>query len=100
MIQCQDCEYCKESENRQLTFECDPFKNIKEPECLMKWQILRLDLLLRHQQTMLASQMKLAPMQDKIFKYIKRELDDIEDADRWKFEDTENPHTDPGEEDF
>jgi len=100
MIQCKDCEYYKESENGQRIFECDPFGNIKEPECLMKWQLLRLDLLLTHQRAILASQQKMAPMQDKIFKYIKRELDDIEDADRWKTEDISGPDIDPEEDEF
>ena len=100
MIQCKDCEYYKESENGQRIFGCDPFRNIKEPECLMKWQLLRLDLLLTHQQALLASQRKMAPMQDKIFNYIKRELDDIEDADRWKIEDIPDPYTDPEEDNF
>lgn len=100
MIQCKDCEYYKESENGQRTFGCDPFRSIKEPECLMKWQLLRLDLLLTHQQAVLASQRKMAPMQDKIFKYIKRELDDIEDADRWKIEDIPDPDIGPERDDF
>jgi hypothetical protein len=100
MIQCKDCEYYKEGENGQRIFECDPFKSIKEPECLMKWQLLRLDLLLTHQQAMLASQRKMAPMQDKIFKYLKRELDDIEDTDRWKLEDIPDPDFGPEGDEF
>ena len=35
------------------------------------------------------SQQKMAPMQDKLFKYIKREMDDIDETDRWKLEDDE-----------
>ena len=38
---------------------------------------------------MLSSQQKIAPMQDKLFKYIKREMDDIDESDRWKLEDDE-----------
>ena len=100
MIQCEDCEYYKQEENGPRIFSCDPFNNIKEPECLMKWQILRLDLLVTHHQTMLSWQQKMAPMQDKIFKYIKRELDDIEDADRWKIEDESDPLNEPEENNF
>jgi hypothetical protein len=39
-------------------------------------------------------------MQEKIFRYIKRELDDIEDSDRWKIEDNSDPQTDPEEDEF
>ncbi len=39
-------------------------------------------------------------MQEKLFKYVKRELDDIDEADRWKIDDTEGPHTDPEEDNF
>jgi hypothetical protein len=86
MIQCKDCEFYEQDELGQRIFRCDPFKNIKEPECLMKWQLLRLDLLLKQHQSTLAWQQKMSPMQDKIFKYIQRELDDMDDADRWKFD--------------
>lgn len=100
MIQCKDCEYYQQDENGRRIFKCDPFSNIKEPECLLKWQLLRLDLLVTHHQNMLSSQQKMAPMQDKIFKYIKRELDDIEDADQWKNEDESDPFNEPEENNF
>ena len=89
MIQCKDCEYYEQDEHGRRTFKCDPFVNIKEPECLQKWQILRLDLLVTQYQMMLSSQQKMAPIQDKIFKYVKRELDDIDEADRWKIDEDE-----------
>ena len=90
MIQCRDCEYFDQDQNGRRSFKCDPFLNIKEPECLMKWQLLRLDLLVSHYQSMLLSQQKMAPLQDKIFKYMKRELDDMEDADSWKIDESED----------
>jgi hypothetical protein len=93
VIQCKECDLFEEDEHGRRIFRCDPFKNIKEPECLMKWQLLRLDLLVSHYQTMLTMQQKLAPMQDKILKYVKRELDDIDEADRWKTDDTDEPDT-------
>jgi len=94
MIQCSDCEYFKQDEHGRRTFSCDPFTNIKEPECLQKWQLLRLDFLVSQYQSMLSWQQKMAPMQDKIFKYVKRELNDIDEADRWKIDDTEYPEDD------
>ena len=32
---------------------------------------------------------KLAPMQDKIFKYMKREIEDIDESERWRLDDDE-----------
>ncbi len=95
MIQCQDCEYFEQDAHGQRVFRCDPFKNIKEPECLQKWQLLRMDMLVSHYRTMLAFQQKMGPMQDKIFKYVKRELDDIDEADSWKFNDDEDDSQPP-----
>ena len=66
----------------------------------MKWQLLRLDLLVSQHQTTLSWQQKMAPMQNKIFKYIQRELDDIDEADRWKFEDLDGPNGSSGENNF
>ena len=91
MIQCKDCDLYQQDEHGRRIFRCDPFQNIKEPECLMKWQLLRLDLLVSHYQTMMTMQQKLAPMQDKILKYVKRELDDIDEADRWKMDEPDGP---------
>ena len=36
---------------------------------------------------MLSWYQKLAPMQEKMFDFMKRELDDQEDADSWKYQD-------------
>lgn len=99
MIQCKDCELCEIGPNNQRTFRCDPFTNIKEPECLQKWQLIRLDMLVASYQGMLKWYGKMAPLQDKIFKYMQREIDDIEESDSWKFDpdgdgfdtDTEDP---------
>lgn len=86
MIQCTDCEYFKQDENKRRVFLCDPFSNIKEPECLMKWQLLRLDLLVSNHQSSLEWQKKIAPIQNKILKYVNREINDIEESDSWKYE--------------
>lgn len=94
MIQCRDCEYYSQDEHGMRSFKCDPFENIKEPECLQKWQILRLDFLVSQYQSMLISQQKMAPMQEKLFKYVKRELDDIDEADRWKIDDANDADDD------
>ena len=87
MIQCKDCEFCEISPQGRRTFKCDPFVNIKEPECLAKWQLLRLDMLVSTYRGMLNWYEKMGPMQNKIFKYVQRELSDIDEADKWKIED-------------
>ena len=97
MIQCADCEYYEQDSAGRRIFRCDPFTNIKEPECLTKWQLLRLDLLVAHYQKMLSWQEKMGPMQDKLFKYVKRELDDIDEAEQWKLQDDDFPEDPPQE---
>jgi hypothetical protein len=84
MIQCKDCEFCEIGDDDRRIFKCDPFVNIKEPECIGKWQLLRLDMLVNSYHSMLGMQQKLAPLQNKIFKYVKRELDDIDESEQWK----------------
>jgi hypothetical protein len=70
-------------------FRCDPFSNVKEPECLAKWQLIRLDMLLGSYQNMLKCYSKLGPLQDKIFKYVQREINDMEESDGWKVDEEE-----------
>jgi len=89
MIQCADCEYCEIGPGGQRTFKCDPFVNIKEPECLAKWQLIRLDMLLASYRGMLKWQERLAPLQDKIFKYMQHEIEDIDESENWKVGDDE-----------
>jgi len=87
MIQCKDCELCEIEPNGRRTFKCDPFTNIKEAECIAKWQLIRLDMLVASYQQMTQWYGKLAPMQDKLFKYMKREIEDIDETERWKVDD-------------
>ena len=87
MIQCKDCEFCEIGPGGQRTFKCDPFVNIKEPECVAKWQLIRLDLLVSSYQQMLRWQKKFAPLQDKLLKYMEREIEDIDESERWRVED-------------
>ena len=89
MIQCKDCELYEIGPDGRRTFKCDPFSNIKEPECLAKWQLIRLDMLVASYQGMLKWQGKLGPLQDKLFKYMKREIEDMEESDQWKLDEEE-----------
>ncbi len=71
------------------TFKCDPFTNIKEPECIAKWQLIRLDKLLASYQGMLKWYGKMAPLQDKIIQFMQREINELDEAENWKTEDDE-----------
>ncbi|MDD5459202.1 MAG: hypothetical protein PHF37_07405 [Phycisphaerae bacterium] len=90
MIQCKDCELCEISPDGRRTFKCDPFVNIKEPECIQKWQLIRLDMLTAAYQGMARFQNKFAPMQDKIMRYMEREIDDIDETEKWKYDEEDD----------
>ena len=101
MIQCENCEYCENEADGQRIFKCNPFVNIKEPECLAKWQLIRLDMLVASYQEMLKFQTKFSPLQDKILKYMKREIEDMDESDNWKIdEDDEQTEQDQEQPDF
>ncbi len=91
MIQCKDCEFCEMGSDNRRVFKCDPFVNVKEAECIAKWQLIRLDMLLVTYSRMQQMQEKMAPLQDKLFKYMEREINDIDESDKWKIDDDE-PH--------
>ncbi len=83
-MQCKDCQFSELREDGKRIFTCNPFENIVEPECIAKWQLIKLDQFLEIQAAQLRSQQSMAPMQSRIMKYIERELKDLEDADNWK----------------
>ncbi|MBC8482112.1 MAG: hypothetical protein H8D47_05545 [Planctomycetes bacterium] len=95
MIQCKDCEFCQISPDGKRIFKCDPFINIKEPECIQKWQLIRLDMLLASYHGMLKFQQKMAPLQDKIFMYMKKEIDEMDESDNWKIDDEQDENQNP-----
>ncbi len=98
MIQCKDCEFCEIGPDGRRTFKCDPFINIKEPECLAKWQLIRLDMLVASHQGMLKWQKRLAPLQDKIFKFMQHEIEDLDDSESWKLDKEDEHEHEEGEE--
>ena len=91
MIQCKDCEFFRRSDSGEITFACDPFHNIKEEQCLVKWQLIKINQMVASYQATLEYYRKLAPMQEKMFKVMERELDDISEADKWKIADEDEP---------
>jgi len=97
MIQCKECDLCEIGEDGRRTFKCDPFSNIKEPECIAKWQLIRLDMLVASYQSMLRWYGKLAPIQDKIVRYMQREIDELDEAEQWKLNDEAEDEADEGD---
>ncbi|TKJ37048.1 MAG: hypothetical protein CEE38_09095 [Planctomycetes bacterium B3_Pla] len=97
MIQCKDCEFCQIEPDGRRNFTCDPFANVKEPECIAKWQLIRLDMLLASHQGMLKWQGKLAPLQDKIIKYMQREINELDETENWKLDVDEDEDEGEGE---
>ena len=95
MIQCSECEFYEKAPDGRRIFKCDPFSNIKEPECLAKWQLIRLDMLLATHQGMLNWQGKLAPLQDKIIKYMQREINELDETESWKLDPDEEEEEEP-----
>ena len=98
MIQCKDCEFCEIGPDNKRTFKCNPFTNIKEPECIAKWQLIRLDMLLATYQGMVKWYGKLAPLQDKMLKYMQKEINELDEADSWKIDDEEQEQQEEDEE--
>ena len=72
MLQCENCEFFHRDEKGRIQLRCDPFRTIKEPECLAKWQLLRQDALLQAYHATLQWQQRLAPMQEKMFEFMDR----------------------------
>ena len=97
MIQCTDCEfYCRGPDGSpQLT--CDPFSTVKEPECLFKWQLIQLNILAQSHQATLDMYRRFAPLQEKMFRHMEREIDDADESERWKLGDTDNDENEDDE---
>lgn len=98
MMQCQQCEFFHRSERGEVSFSCDPFINIKEPECLVKWQLIKINQMVAAYHATLDYYRKLAPMQEKMFKVMEREIDGMNEGEKWKTSDEEEEEEkyDPG----
>jgi hypothetical protein len=97
MIQCKDCEYFHKGADGEATFSCDPFATIKEPECLQKWQLLKVNQMVASYQATLNFYRKFGPLQEKMMKMVEREMEDLDEADKWKVGDDEesDPDSEP-----
>lgn len=98
MIQCKDCEFFRRSESGEISFDCDPFTTIKEPECLAKWQLIKINQMVASYQATLGYYRKFAPLQEKMFKAVERELEGMNEGEKWKA-DAEDEEEDEGQED-
>lgn len=84
MLRCQDCEYYSQSSDGLPRLTCDPFSTIREPECLLKLQLVQLSTMAKSHQATLDMYRRLAPIQEKMFRHMEREIDDAEASDQWK----------------
>jgi hypothetical protein len=99
MIQCKDCEFFRRGTDGEVGFGCDPFATIKEPECLGKWQLIKINQMVASYQATLDYYRKLAPMQEKMLRVVQNELDELSEGDKWKVDDEEDKEpTEDGEE--
>ena len=90
MLQCQDCEFFRQAPDGSPELACNPFTNIKEPECLLKWQLIKLNVISESHQATLDMYQRLAPLQEKMFKHMEREIDEVEDSESWKYDDDDD----------
>ncbi len=104
MMQCSDCEFFMREAGGRVGFKCDPFTNIKGPECLAKWQLLRsselaqkMDRLVAAYEATLEIYRRMQPLQEKMFRHMEQEIDEAEDTDAWKYGHSDDD--DEGEED-
>ncbi len=84
MIQCEECEFFSRSSDGRPVLLCDPYGSIKEPECIQKWQLVRLESLSRAYQITAETHQRLAPLQERMIRHMEREINEAEEADQWK----------------
>jgi hypothetical protein len=106
VIQCGDCEFFGRGSEGQMSFRCDPFANIKESDCLAKWQILRTVELLQKVERMVAAYeatlavyKRLEPLQEKMFRRMEKEIEQMEEGDSWKGDEDANDAADGDDDD-
>jgi len=85
MIQCSDCEFFSLAPDGKPKLLCNPYSNIKEPDCLVKWQLVKLDTMVEAYMSTVEIYRRLAPLQERMFRHMEQELDDADQADAWKY---------------
>lgn len=99
MIQCVDCEFADVQPDGSVNVRCNPLVNIKEPECLAKWQLMRLEALVQAYSATVNQYRRLAPLQEKMMKMMEREIDEVEEADAWKLQYDDDDENDEDDDD-
>ena len=94
MLRCQDCEFFRRRADGSPELGCDPFSTIKEPECLLKWQLAQLNIISKSHQATLEMYRRFAPLQEKMFRHMEREIDDADESDSWKLGPDDNDEED------
>lgn len=90
MLQCKDCEFFRRQPDGGPQLLCDPFSTIKEPECLLKWQYVQLRSVAQSHQATLDMYRRFAPLQEKMFRHMEREINEAEETEGWKYTDDDD----------
>ena len=85
MFQCEDCEFFQRGSDGEIMLSCDPFSSVKGPECLAKWQLLKLNEMADYYARTLDYHESLAPMQQKMFDAMEKEIDSMNESESWRF---------------
>lgn len=106
MLQCSECEFFRRDAAGRVALSCDPFATIKEPECLVKLQLIKsmesgqkLDRLVSAYEGTLAIYRRMQPLQEKMMEHMEREIRETEEGDSWKYidpDDDDEPLDDNG----
>ena len=99
MIQCQDCQHFHRGPKGEIAFSCDPFSTIVEPECLQKWNLIKINQMVAGYQATLSYYRKLAPLQEKMFKAMESEIDSMNEGDKWKVDEDDDEDEGNGDSD-
>ena len=100
MLQCRECEFYGENPDGSPNLRCDPLGNIKEPECLLKWQLIKLEIIMKSHEATLRMHERLAPLQEKMISHMEREINEAEEADSWKLADDDEDEDDEDDDVF
>jgi hypothetical protein len=95
MLQCEQCEFAEQLQPGKIVLRCNPFTNVKDQACLLKWQLLKIDTMVQAYQATIQMYKRLAPLQEKMLRQIEKEVDDIDEADFWKRADDDEEQDDP-----